>query len=621
VTRLARLKDAFLTDREPERALFCTYGFDARFFESEVIPALFPTSLGLDRDSGSHDAYLHAADVALARPAISVFYDHLLGDGPELIYGTWRVDVAPRAFHPKLMVLDYGNVIRAVIGSANLTRAAWTGLLELFVVADLVPGERHPWAEGLRRFVSELVARVPVDQGKLGSEILGNLSDVSNMTGSSRVTSSFDEPLLDAILDGVGDVRRVDAVTPFFEGSDGPGVFDELRRRIGSPGGRLYTASEDADGRPCVSGPPEKLRQLTAVGGWELHSVNKVWDGDQEDAPLRGLHGKLLSVAHSGGVRVMIGSANLTRAALLHRAPGANVELVVIADGTNSDLKHMLPQATRLASDGVDFVDRGDPSGEDDAAQAGAERYVLEASYRASAARLALVLAPDSPQLTIRYGEAPLQGTTAGGTWTAALELAASRYVTIDDGQKPGFVPFVVIDQEALAPRGNATAIGLETFFDILAGTREPPTPADGDPREVTDGAVGAAGVVGGRGAIPWRRFLAAVAGIGRELERERENLRGLSFVIENPTRLRGLIDRLHQARDDLRFTSADLLYAFYELGRELRRVLQLTDADRSRDLLDAAAREVERRALELEGSAGARVVEQLQVLNDMDPA
>ena len=116
MTRLARLKDIFLPEREPQRALFCTYGFDTRFFESEVIPALFPTSLRLDREAGSQDAYLHAADVALARPAISVFYDHLLGDGPELIYGTWRVDVAPRAFHPKLAVLDYGDVIRVGIG-------------------------------------------------------------------------------------------------------------------------------------------------------------------------------------------------------------------------------------------------------------------------------------------------------------------------------------------------------------------------------------------------------------------------------------------------------------------------------------------------------------------------
>ena len=619
MTRLARLKDIFLPEREPRRALFCTYGFDARFFESEVIPALFPTSLRLDREAGSQDAYLHAADVALARPAIGVFYDHLLGDGPELIYGAWRVDVAPRAFHPKLAVLDYGDVIRVGIGSANLTRAAWTGLLELFVVADLVPGVVHTWADGLNQFVSELIARIPPDHSKLGVEMTANLRAVPSAGGSSRVASTWSGPLLDAVLDGISGVQRVDAVTPFFEGSDGPGVFDELRERIGSPPGRLYTATDEVDGRTRVSGPPEKLRELTIDDGWELHGVNKVWDGDEEGAPLRGLHGKLLGITHAAGVRLMIGSANLTRAALLHRVPGANVELVVLQDVSASDLKRALPQATRLPPEGVDFEDRGDPSDEDNEAQAGAERYVLEATYRATAARLSLVFVPGAPQLEIRYGDALLDGVRADTTWSSPLELAAPRYVTVDDGQLAGMVPFVIVDQEALAPRGNAMVVGLETFFEILAGNREPPTPADGDPRTGASAAIGDVEVVGARGAIPWRRYLAAVAGIGRELERERLNIRGLRFTIENPTRLRGLIDRLHQARDDRRFTGADLLYALYELEHELRRVLALESPDESRDLLAATATEIANDRTKLMALVAPDVREQLRILNAMD--
>ena len=180
-------------------------------------------------------------------------------------------------------------------------------------------------------------------------------------------------------------------------------------------------------------------------------------------------------------------------------------------------------------------------------------------------------------------------------------------------------VPFVIVDQEALAPRGNAMVVGLETFFEILAGTREPPTPADGDPRTGASAAIGDAEVVGARGAIPWRRYLAAVAGIGRELERERLNIRGLRFTIENPTRLRGLIDRLHQARDDRRFTGADLLYALYELEHELRRVLALEGPDESRDLLAAAATEIANDRTQLMAFVAPDVGEQLRILNAMD--
>ena len=315
----------------------------------------------------------------------------------------------------------------------------------------------------------------------------------------------------------------------------------------------------------------------------------------------------------------MIGSANLTRAALLHRVPGANVELVVLQDVSASDLKRALPQATRLPPEGVDFEDRGDPSDEDNEAQAGAERYVLEATYRATAARLSLVFVPGAPQLEIRYGDALLDGVRADTTWSSPLELAAPRYVTVDDGQLAGMVPFVIVDQEALAPRGNAMVVGLETFFEILAGNREPPTPADGDPRTGASAAIGDVEVVGARGAIPWRRYLAAVAGIGRELERERLNIRGLRFTIENPTRLRGLIDRLHQARDDRRFTGADLLYALYELEHELRRVLALESPDETRDLLAAAATEIANDRTKLMALVAPDVREQLRILNAMD--
>jgi len=39
-TTFSRLREVFLDDREPEQALFCTYGFDAEFFEAEILPAV-----------------------------------------------------------------------------------------------------------------------------------------------------------------------------------------------------------------------------------------------------------------------------------------------------------------------------------------------------------------------------------------------------------------------------------------------------------------------------------------------------------------------------------------------------------------------------------------------------
>ncbi|MHB8492656.1 MAG: hypothetical protein ACYDA6_10660, partial [Solirubrobacteraceae bacterium] len=614
MTRLARLPELCLEGREPLSALFCTYGFEARFFEAEVIPAMFPVSLGLDSESGFEDAYLNSADITLALHQVGVFYDHLIDEGPQLRYAAWPVYVAPRAFHAKLIVLDYGDLVRVVIGSANLTRAAWTRLLELFTVEDLVPGDPHPWSEGLQQFVGRLRERIPDGQAALRHEIAASLGRVPQSQGASRVTSTWEEPLLDALLHDVDDARFVHAVTPFFEGSDGPGVFDALHKRLGAVRGRLYTSTADVDGRARVSGPPEKLQALITDGGWELHGVDKVWDGDEDGAPLRELHGKLLSVTNANGTRSMIGSANLTRAALLERAPQANVELVVIESQSAAELKRALPQATRLSADTVDFEEAGDPAGEDDASQLGPGGYIVEATYTAASRRLSLVIAPGAPDLTIRYADAVVAGQIDGAVWSSLLELALQQYVTVHDGQESSVVPFVIVDPFVLEPRGTASAIDLDEFLDILAGRRE--SVSIGEMERVPEsGGTPKGEAVPTRGAIPWRRYLAAVEGIGFELAQELDVEIGLRFTIENPTRLAGLLQRLEDAHDAIRFTDADLLYALYELERELSHVLALDAPDSSRRLLEEARAGIERRSAELVGLAGKKLALQIKVL------
>lgn len=620
MTRFARLQDLFLRDREPQSALFCTYGFDTRFFESEVIPAMFPISLGLDSESGLQSAYLNAADTLLAQRRVAVFYDHFVSEGPELHYAAWPVYVAPRAFHPKLIVLDYGDVIRVVIGSANLTTAAWTRLLELFVVEDLVPGQPHPWSEGIEQFLVRLKERIPDGHADLRDEIIRNLSSVHHTQGASRVTSTYEEPLLDALLHNASDARAVHAVTPFFEESDGPGVFDALERRLGSVKGRLYTSTTDADGTARVYGPPEKLRALITEGGWELHGVKKVWDGDEDDAPLRELHGKLLSVTDANGIRSMLGSANLTRAALLEGAPQANVELVVIEDQSAAELRQALPQATRLHADAVDFEEPTDTD-EDHPVSPGPGRYILEATYTAKTGRLSLVIAPGAPDLVIRYEDTLIEGQLDQHVWTALLDLGLHQYVTVHDGGDSSIVPFVIVDPSALEPRGAAAVMNLEDFLEILAGRREGASTGEPEVYGEPGGVAGDGLVVGTRGAIPWRKYLAAVEGIGFELEQELHVETGLRFTIENPTRLAGLLDRLDEARDELRFTKADLLYALYELGRELSRVLALDAPDGSRRLLEDARADIGRRSAELVSHSGRKLASQIRVLNEMDRA
>lgn len=624
MSALARLRDVFLRGEEPQRALFCTYGFDARFFEAEVLPAMLPNGLALDREAGSATAYLNAGDVALQRRDVFVFYDHLLGEGPELLYGAWPVDVLPRRFHAKLILLDYGDRVRVVVGSANLTRAAWTSLFELWVVEDLVPGTSHAWAGGLRQFLGHLGDRIPLGQTEQRETVRSLLDHIAASSGDERIVSTWDEVLFDALFEGLVEPRGIDVVTPFFEGSDGPGVFDAFASRAGQARGTLYASISLETERPQIIGPPEKLTDVFRTGRWQLRGVRATWDGDEHGAPMRALHGKLLAVTHREGSRVMVGSANVTRAALLGRAStgertgSANVELVLLRDGARRDLRDVLPQADPLDFDDVDVVDRSDPTGEDEEQPPGPERHVREAVYRAETQVLTVILAPDAPSLVVSYDGRRL-GSASSSKVQKEVDLAAARFVVVDDGTATGIVPFTVLDPERLVPRGTANTVDLETFFGLLAGGREPPLrPGEGD------GALGGGGgledtIVGQRGAIPWRRYLGAVRGLGAELERERETLRGLRFVVENPLRLAGLLERLDDAYDRRRFTAADLLYALYELEREVARVAKLTSPAECAALLTGARTEIADRRSALLIQASADVSRQLKVLARAD--
>lgn len=625
MTRLARLWDVFEPNVDPERAYFCTYGFDPRFFEAELLPALLPNSVSLDRAAGSESAYLNAADTALQRHDIGVFYDHLFeGQGPELFYGSWPVDVRPRAFHAKLMLLDYGDFVRAVISSANLTAAAWTTNLELFLVEDLERGTPHPWASGLRSFVAQLVQHVPdthADHRRSLGELLTGIPDSG--AGADRVTSTWQESLLPALFDGLDSPTRIDVVTPFFEGVHGEGVFDSIRARAPRITGRLYVSTTTDHGRAQVVGPATKLDELLDSGGWTMHAVRQTWEGDEPGAPARGLHGKALALTHADGARVMVGSANVTRAALIGTARSAahggqsNVEIVVLRDTTVSDARGVLPQADLLNRGEVDFIDRTD--GEEEDVVLGPERYVLESTYYGREGELQIIVVADAPPLSFRY-EDKLLFHEGAAMRRAPVALGVARYVVVDDGSATGIVPFTVVDAHLLVPRGSRPTIGLEDFLDVLAGGRELPLrPSEDFAARAGVGVPAVDDLVGRRGPIPWRRFLAAVRGLGQEIERERPFERGLQHALESPIRLKGLRDHLELARTSGRLTDADLLYALYELSRELRRIRDAEDQAAGRELIQAACADLDARRAELAANVPSEVAAQMKVLAKKD--
>ena len=73
---------------------------------------------------------------------------------------------------------------------------------------DLVPGTSHPWADGLRRCFAHLADRVPAGQPDPGGAVR-RCSTVcpAHATGNDRIVSTWEEPLLEALFDGLPTAR------------------------------------------------------------------------------------------------------------------------------------------------------------------------------------------------------------------------------------------------------------------------------------------------------------------------------------------------------------------------------------------------------------------------------
>lgn len=617
MTDFARLKDCFLRDRDAERALFCTYGFEPGYFEAEIFPALFP-SLANDRKSGSKSAYLFKADSLLSRREVVVLYDHT-DAGKTLPYDAIRIRpggrAARRAFHPKLTLVDYGDLMRVVVSSANLGRPGWSAQLELFVFEDLLIGKSHGWARPLRFFLEEVRALASDDAYRARLDpFLARLRQVRR-TKEAHLASSFDAELLEELIRIAGDVERVDVVSPFFEGAEGVGVFDAVVQRFPRARGRLFLDARLGDrGKVEVEAPEQKIRSLASSSNWTLHQVRSSWLGDEDDAPPRRLHAKLIGLSGRTTGVMMVGSANFTRGALTRTvANGGNVELAAFLIVSPRRLAALLPQHEPLDIESVTFIEREEASPDE---IEGLERWVEAALYRCETSQVELHLRAGAPPLSVRYEGREFASDVRGPVWAQTLDLGEPMEVQIAAEHETATVPLLILDPALWIPRGKAAEPSFDEYLELLAGSRDPVAPGDGLSVTPSRGREGSELLIGGGGAIAWRKLLRAVKGISRELIAEAPFPRGVSYRLDNDYGVAGLLRRVSDLHASGRFLTADYAFALHEVRRMLRDVgKNVSEHPTSAGLVKRSERELAREFQSIRRHARGKLKRQLDLL------
>lgn len=302
--------DAAGTGERPFReAVFLTFTFDPRFFETQL--------LGKIRSTGAAVTVLTDANIFAPDPR------SLLAAGIQYTLG---VAATHNAFHPKLCVLAGEQRALLGIGSGNLTTPGWHANDELLTIveADSTRGTPLLVAQ-VADFLKNLPGVVPMGPAaaaglqRTAAQLDGLVSRSPGLDTGHHLLTTLSGPILRQLPLEQLDELRLSA--PFHDRSGS--ALSALLKRFRPA--RVTVLSQP--GRAVMN--PRALRKEAEANQCELVFVQL--DGD-DDQSTRYRHGKLIEAVAGGTVVwTLTGSPNITAAALLKGLPDqGNCEVAVL---------------------------------------------------------------------------------------------------------------------------------------------------------------------------------------------------------------------------------------------------------------------------------------------------
>ncbi|GJD34004.1 hypothetical protein [Methylobacterium aerolatum] len=287
-------------------ALFTTFSLSLSFFEAVPLHAL--------RKAGAQDIGI-LADVVGYRASLAEAGVSDVGRTYDLV----PLKVGGGCFHPKIMLLDGPDGLRATVGSGNLTFGGWGHNVE--VMDLLVPAQAPDAFADLADFLEYLA--LYVEEGRIAVPehplIVGTMAEACRKAGRAggdgrtRLIHSFDGSIatqLAAHSDALGGAEQVTIVSPFFGGVE---AVQALSTALGC--GRI---------RVAVTGKAPEFFDFAAARAVGLRAEPVRSDAFSSTALL---HAKVIEVTCRRGRLLLGGSVNATRPALV---TSGNVEASVL---------------------------------------------------------------------------------------------------------------------------------------------------------------------------------------------------------------------------------------------------------------------------------------------------
>jgi hypothetical protein len=236
--------DILIERRDCAGACFCTYTFDPKFFEEQVLAPV----LGIESDPAEMaPRFLEEGRVRCREvPVVCLASGEKYRGGQRLPYGLGLV--SRRTFHPKISWLLFPEESVVIVGSGNLTRNGVGINSEMFVALRLSYSEAEDRGvlKGLSKFVAACSGQLDRPVSRI-TDFLEQLGRLCPLIESCRLSPDLrflhtenGAALLPQIAEAVvGEVGRISVISPFFE-EDSPSlegsVLGELVRFAGASG-------------------------------------------------------------------------------------------------------------------------------------------------------------------------------------------------------------------------------------------------------------------------------------------------------------------------------------------------------------------------------------------------
>lgn len=319
--------DEFRRCGAPEAILACTYTFNAEYF-SEILELLSEAVVM----NGDHDRF------SLHRIPINVVCDRKKYRGHKVGYNVAYWQNPARLFHPKLLIVLFQNEVVWSDGSLNLTKPGWRSNREVAML-------HRPGNSQLPKAVRELLVALP-GNNKAAKLILSSTKNAPSNVLVGKCVSSLYEPIGPQFISKMPSCNYADEVhlvAPFFddtmaESSDAvidSAWFSHLAKKYPDADYHVYLPQLSVD--PVMVQGDRRLFlsiQRMLSNRIQYHAV------ERKPGPL---HGKIVNIVYrksrTDRACMLIGSPNLTHAALMAPVSRGNVEMAWIVDKPWKDVK------------------------------------------------------------------------------------------------------------------------------------------------------------------------------------------------------------------------------------------------------------------------------------------